>query len=113
MSFPRKASIIAQPGRRPPAAGDARAWSKNQGQHAAALSLPLVRLAAVPVTLALIPADVPRVAINVSAVAVQVAIFAAQLGTLMRSGAVIAVIQIAAQLPAVMRDLGFVAANVA
>src|SRR5579871_2124400 len=70
-------------------------------------------LAAVPVALALVATYVTRVAIHISAVAVYVAIFAAQLFPLMRGGPVVAPIQIAAQFPAVMRDLGFVAANVA
>src|SRR5579859_3481646 len=72
-----------------------------------------IRLATVPVALALVATYVPRVAIHISAVAVYVAIFAAQLFPLMRGGPVVAPIQIAAQFPAVMRDLGFVAANVA
>src|SRR5579864_3113837 len=86
--------------------------TKLKGSHAAAPA-PQIRLAAVPVALALIPAYVPRVAINIGAVTVYVAIFAAQLGALMRGGPIVAPIQIAAQLPAVMRDLGFVAAYVA
>src|SRR6476646_6860395 len=70
-------------------------------------------LAAVPIPLALIPTNVTSIAIHISAIAVYVAIFAAQLFPLMRGSAVVAPIQIAAQLPAIMGDLGFVAANVA
>src|SRR5579864_5613904 len=87
--------------------------TKSKGSSAAALSLPQVRLSAVPVALTLVTPYVARVAIHVSAVAVYVAIFTAQFFPLMRGGAIVAAIQVAAQFPTVMRDLGFVAANVA
>src|SRR5579864_1804062 len=87
--------------------------TKSKGSSAAALSLPQVRLADVPVALTLVTPYVARVAIHVSAIAVYVAIFTAQFLPLMRCCPVVAPLQVAAQFPAVMRDLGFVAANVA
>src|SRR3954452_5675308 len=91
--------------------------AKIKGSRAAALTSPQIRLApllaAVPVAIALVTPYVARVTIHISAVAVYVAIFTAQFFPLMRGGPIVALVQIAAQLPAVMRDLGFVAANIA